>query len=171
MALKKKPITKEIAISKLEALCSRSEQCEADIEKKMFTWGLSSSIRKEIIDYLKEERYVDNSRYARSFANDKARFSYWGPHKVRVELGRKRIAPQLIKEAIEQIDNNVWKEALLKNAVSKAKHLDLIGESGWENRQKLYRYLISRGFPSSAAVKAVNMMKKRQEEVQDGQMD
>lgn len=160
----KKPITKEKALERLAGLCSRSEQCEADLVRKLYNWGITQSEQKEILDHLKEHRYLDESRFARSFVNDKARFSHWGPYKIKMELIRKKVSSKLISEAIKDVDPEVWKEGLLKVAAAKARTLDLFGEEGYDNRQKLFRYIVSRGFPSSPASKAVNLMKKKQEE-------
>lgn len=160
----KKEIDKEKALERLAGLCSRSEQCEYNLIQKLFKWGLPASDRKEIIDYLKENKYVDDGRYAKSYANDKARFSGWGPFKIRLELSKCKIPPQMIKEALDRVENSVWREGLLKNAESKAKNLDLLGEESYQNQQKLYAYLISRGFPSGASGKAVALMKNRQKE-------
>lgn len=159
-----KPITKEKALERLASLCSRSEQCESDLTRKLITWGISPAERNEVMDYLKENRYVDDARFAKSFANDKARFSSWGPNKIRGELIKRRIKAASITAALESIDQQIWKEGLLKCAAAKSKNLDLTGEEGFENRQKLFRYLVYRGFPSSASSKAVNFMKKRQED-------
>lgn len=158
----KKPLTKEAALERLASLCSRSEQCEYDLTKKMFNWGIPSSERKIILDYLKENRYLDDIRFAKSFANDKARFSSWGPYKIRMELARKRIKGPIATEVIKNIDNGVWKEGIMKCANAKAKNLDLTGEESWENSRKLFRYLVSRGFPSAISSKVVDLMKKRQ---------
>lgn len=159
----KKVVTKENAKTRLESVCARSEQCESDLITKMVNWGINCADRNEILDHLRENRFVDNRRFAISYARDKARFSYWGPGKIRVELIKKRIPAILINEAIGEVEQQTWKEGLIKNALSKAKNLDLAGEEGYESRQKLYRYLLSRGFPSSACSKMVTLMKKRQE--------
>lgn len=159
----KKQITYEEAKERLASLCSRSEQCEFELNRKMINWGLPSSKRNEIIEFLRENRFVDDNRFARSYANDKSKFAAWGPFKIKMELVKRRISGQIITEVLRNIRQDVWKEGLLKNAMVKSKNLDLLGEEGWDNRQKLFRYLISRGFPSSAASKAVNVIKKRQE--------
>ena len=159
----KKPITKETALSRLATLCGRSEQCEFDITRKLINWDLPTGDRKEIINYLIENKYIDNARYAKSFANDKARFSSWGPYKIRAELVKRKIGSADIKNALEQVDQDIWKEGLMRSANTKAKNLQLTGEEGREDCQKLFRYLVGRGFPSSNASKAVVLMKMWQE--------
>lgn len=162
--MRKKELTKEEVLQRLEGLCARSEQCEFDLNRKMLLWGITSDQRKEVIEMLREHRYVDDARFARSYANDKARFSSWGPAKIRIELIKRRIKAPLIAEALKNVSPEVWKDGLLRCAVSKSKNLDLIGEDGYAERQKLFRYLLSRGFPSGASSKAVGQMKRIQEE-------
>lgn len=163
MPVQKKPFTKEKALDRLTTICSKSEQCEFEINRKLLNWRINLVDRREIIDYLKNNRYLDDERFAKSYAKDKARFSYWGPSKIRGELIKRRINSAIIKVAIENVESSAWKEGLLKCATSKAKNLDLLNVDAWNNRQKLFRYLISRGFPSNVSSKTVDLMRKQQE--------
>lgn len=164
MTIKKKPITPEQACLKMATLCSHSEQCESDIRKKLFNMGLSTKDQKEILEYLKEEKFVDNQRFANSFASDKARFANWGPFKIRTSLSLKKISFSLISEALAKIEPEIWHTSLMKLAKSKSKLLNLNGSDNQENRVKLYRYLLGRGFSSADSVKAVNIVRKQQME-------
>lgn len=157
----KKEITKEKALERLESLCSRSEQCEFDLERKMLNWHLNRADREEVLQSLRENRYVDNTRFANSFAMDKARFSSWGPGKIRMELILKKIPSAVIKSALERVEPQVWKDGLIKSARSKARSLDFTGEDSYKEAQKLYRYLISRGFSSSSVSKIVKAISKQ----------
>ena len=162
MAIKKKPVTPEQACLKMATLCSHSEQCEFDIRKKLFNMGLSTKDQKEIIDYLKDEKFIDNQRYANSFVSDKARFANWGPYKIRASLMLKKISPAMISEAIGKIEPDVWKTGIMRLASAKAKNLSLVGPDNQENRAKLYRYLLGRGFSSADSVNAVKIQRKLQ---------
>ena len=164
MALKKKPVTAEEAKLKMASLCSRSEQCEADVSNKLYKLGLSSGERTEIINYLKEERFIDNSRFAKAFARDKARFSYWGPKKIKAALALKKISSSEINEALSEVDEEDWTNALMKSAISKSRNLDLCGEEGYENRRKLFTFLIGRGFTGEQANRGVRIMKEKQKD-------
>ncbi|MCH5225025.1 MAG: RecX family transcriptional regulator [Muribaculaceae bacterium] len=146
----KKEITKEEALSRLEGLCSRSEQCESDLERKLFYWKISAADRREIIERLREGRFVDDNRFARSYANDKARFSAWGPAKIRAELFKKKIKAPVITEALNGVEKGVWKDGLERSYRAKLRSLRIEGELTFEDNQKIYRYLIGRGFPGGA---------------------
>ncbi|MCH5228864.1 MAG: RecX family transcriptional regulator [Muribaculaceae bacterium] len=158
----KKPVSKEKALSRLETLCSRSEQCENDLNRKMILWGVSSDSRREIIGILKANKFLDDSRFALSYAHDKAKFSAWGPYKIKAELIRRKISSTDIKNSLASIDSSIWKAGLIKCAVAKTKGMILTGEEGFENGRKVFRYLISRGFPSAASSRIINFLKRKQ---------
>lgn len=164
MIKRRKPLLKEEALNRLESLCSRSEQCEFDLIRKLINWGLHGDDRKEIIENLRENKFVDDKRFARCYANDKARFSAWGPYKIKFELIKRKIMQPYISAALSNVPNDVWKEGILRCAAVKSRNLNLMGEEGYEDRQKLFKYLISRGYPSASASKVVSIMKKKQEE-------
>lgn len=160
----KKIITKERALERLESLCGRSEQCEFEINRKLINWGISLSDRREIIASLIENKYLDNSRYARSFTNDKAKFSSWGPYKIKMELLKRHIESKYIVQALEGINPLIWKEGLLKSAKAKLRNIDLIEEEVLKNKQKILRYLLNRGYSLSSSSKVIEMLMRQKKD-------
>ena len=143
-------------------LCARSEQCEYDIMQKLIRARLSPPQRDDIMTFLKKERFIDNARYARAYTSDKCRFSAWGPYKIRAALSAKRISPQDIRSALSSIDEEEWMEAASRACHSKGSKMELNGEDGKENRVKLYRFMINRGFESAVAVKSIRKLAESQ---------
>lgn len=153
--MKRKNISKEEALLAMADLCARSEQCEFDIVRKLRLKKLPMSSISEIIDYLKENRYIDADRYASGFANDKVRFSAWGRLKIRAALIAKKIPSHSIQTALDNIDKSDYTDALRRAVNAKIRSVDL---NVYEDRMKMYRYLMSRGFESaliSATLKAL----------------
>lgn len=150
------PADAEALLKRMAGLCAKSEQCSFDISTKLYKAGLPKEKREEILRYLIDNKYIDDSRFARSFASYKIRFSAWGKRKIRLALMAKRIDPSSIETAIEAIDDNDYEEALLKVIKSKTRDFDLTDR---EQRAKLYRQLLARGFESnliSKLMKALN---------------
>lgn len=154
-------MTPEAAKLRMADLCARSEQCEADIRQKLYRLGLSSGEVQQIVSQLINEKFIDNARFARSFARDKCRFSCWGRHKIRLALAAKRLSNAEIQQGLDAIENADYVDALKRTAAAKARGLDLKGEEGRENRMKLFRHILSRGFESELASKAVNYLASR----------
>lgn len=149
------PISPEAAKIRMADLCARSEQCEADIRQKLYRLGLSSSEVQQIVTQLIESKFIDNERFARSFARDKCRFSCWGRHKIRLALAAKRLTSHEINQGLEAIEEADYLDALKRTAAAKARSLDLNGPNARDERLKLFRHIISRGFESDLASKAI----------------
>ena len=152
----KKPYTKESALIAMGTLCARSEQCEADIVKKLRLKGLPYPDIQDVIAKLRSDSFIDDHRFARSFANDKVRFSAWGRNKIRLALITKRIESEAVAAALQSIDETDYKAALARAAQSKVKSLDL---QEYDDRLKLYKFLVSRGFESALASREVKRLR------------
>lgn len=151
----KKPLDKEAALLKMADLCSRSEQAPADIRRKLILRGLSPSDVVEVMDRLTRDSFLDTARFARSFANDKLRFSGWGRFKIRAALAAKSIPAADISAAIDALDPEEYDAAIRRVAAAKASSLDL---SSVTDRRRLFRLLASRGFESPLIVSTIRSL-------------
>lgn len=147
---------------KMASLCARAEQCSSDILKKLRRAGLSSSESQEIIDYLKQHRFISDQRFAEVFARDKVRFAGWGRYKIRQALRAKAIPDGLIQSALASVDEADYVEALEKAMLAKARSLDLTDRN---DAVKLFRHLASRGFESSLTVPRIKKLIKQAREL------
>ncbi len=82
-------MNKKEALTKSRSVCSRQEQCHQDILNKLSNWDVSKSDSEQILEILEQEGFIDHSRYATSFANDKLKFNGWGKIKIRWMLRQK----------------------------------------------------------------------------------
>lgn len=162
--IRKKTVTAEAARLRLADLCARSEQSEYDLRQKLFRMGIPAAESDSIIDFLIEGRFLDNARFARSFARDKCRFSAWGRNKIKMALYAKRISADDIRQGLEAIEPGDYEEALRRVATAKARTLSLTGEERRENRMKLYRHILSRGFEAQLAADMVNRLIQEERE-------
>lgn len=137
---------------RLEALCARAEHCTFELKTKLRNWSIIGADADEVIDSLIKNRFVDDLRFARSFVRDRYRFSGYGKRKIALALAAKRIPRDIIAEALDEIDEEIYYNNLRHITERKATTLNL---SIFEERNKLYRYLISRGYESSLAARAI----------------
>lgn len=143
---------KEAMLLKMATLCARSEQCPADIRKKLLVGGLSSIDSEEVINELRERKFLSEERFAGSFARDKVRFTAWGKLKIRKALQMKMIPSEIIDNALSAIPADDYKDALIRAARTKASSLNIADSA---DRIKLYRFLVTRGFEPSLASRLV----------------
>lgn len=150
----RKQLTPENAQVRLEALCARAEHCTYEMMTKLRGWGITGATAEKIVDHLVDNRFVDDLRFAKSFVRDRYRFSGYGRRKIALSLMAKRVPRDIIDEAMEEIDDEVYFDNLRHFIGRKASSLDL---SRYEDRNKLYRYALSRGYESDLAARAIRM--------------
>ena len=153
MRTMRKPMSREVALSRLQALCAGSEQCRSDLRRKMSRWGLTPDDAECVIAQLVDSKFVDDARYARAFAHDKLMFNGWGKWKISQGLWAKGIDRTTIDEAIDEaIDPVQYKRKSFAIIKSRATGM----ERTKENHMKLLRFGAARGFEINLLVKIIN---------------
>ncbi len=143
------------ALEKAMALCSRSEKCRKDIREKLATWRLTGGEENEaIIDKLIKDRFIDERRYAKSYARDKVRFNKWGKIKIRVMLKAKGLAEEDIEAGLNIIDMNNYLEMINDEIMTRRKTIK--GKNIFDLKGKLIRFAKSRGYENEYVYNIIN---------------
>lgn len=132
------------AYNKTTALCARREYCSGDMIKKLKNWEVSDEIISKVINQLKEEKFIDDTRYARFFVRDKAKFNRWGEQKIIWAMRQKQISQEIIQEAINQLDQEELQNTLLQ--LLKEKNRQIKEDNSYKRKAALVRFATSRGF-------------------------
>ena len=133
----------EKCLSRLQKLCSKAEYCEADIYRKALkALDGDAQAAAKVLASLKEDRYVDNARYAAAYARDKANFQGWGPVKIRFQLRAKGVSEADITQALQEIEPAKAEEKMEKVLAAKAKTL----QGDPQFRLKLLKFGLTRGY-------------------------
>ncbi len=132
------------AYTKMAQLCGRSEQCSADIRRKIIAYEIMDELVDEIISKLKEEKFLDDERYVKAYISDKFRLNKWGRVKMRYYLKGKGIDDKLIESALNEIDEKLYKDTLIKIMKDKAKKVK--DKTKFEKAGQIIRFAQSRGF-------------------------
>jgi len=142
------------ALTKVMAMCSQSERCRFDIVAKLTQWELPEAEIAEAIDYLTKEHFLDEERFVRFFVNDKLRFNKWGKVKLRFMLRQKQIPEIIVREALDQIDDDLYIKTLQSLLKSKVKSVKGISE--YERKGKLALFAQGHGFEAELAFRIAN---------------
>ncbi len=146
----KKELTASEAQARLEELCVRAERCEYELREKLRRWGVSASEASTILQNLVKHKFVNDTRFTAAYVHDKITFARWGKRKVYQGLLQKRIAPDIIRDALQAVDKDQYTSNLRDFFKGKIKERPELKES-YEGRTKLFRYAISRGYEPSLA--------------------
>lgn len=137
-------MTEKEILHKLTALCARGEHCTYEMREKMRKWDTDLSIENRIIDYLVREKYVDDCRYARVFAMDRIKSNKWGRRKVEQAMYQKRLSKDIIRETLDNIDDDIYLDIL--RPLLKSKRRSIKAANPYEANGKLIRFALGRGF-------------------------
>jgi len=143
------------AYSKMAQLCSRSEQCSADIRKKIMAYEIVEEIVDEIIDKLIEEKYLDDERYVRAYVKDKFKINKWGKVKIHYYLRAKGLSEEIIQKGLNTIDEVKYKDLLVKTMKAKAKTIKK--KNKFEKMGQVIRFTQSRGFEPELIHRYMNL--------------
>lgn len=141
-----KQLSESEMLHRAAAYCSASEHCIQEVENKIKTAGLTEEESDRIIARLTKEGFIDESRFARYFVNDKLRFNKWGRIKIGYELQKKGIPSDIRAEALDNIDEQEYESILL--SLLKSKKKSTRGKDDRDLYTKLLRYAAGRGFES-----------------------
>ena len=136
-------------------LCSQQERCSADIREKLGRWEVSEKDRDEVILWLKNEKYLDDSRYASFYVRDKFRFNRWGKIKIRFMLKQKQIPGELINQALEEIPEEEYLDTCRQLLKSKLKTIK--DKNQFTRKAKLLRFASQRGFETEVIYEAIRL--------------
>lgn len=132
------------ALMTLMRLCSRAERSSGDAKRLMATWEVPEQDRMGVLRRLKEERFIDDERYATAFVREKVNLNGWGEYKIRSALRRKGVAEDIIARAIREISPEQSTERLVERLQRKLKTVKYT--SLYDLKNKLIRHGIALGF-------------------------
>ena len=132
---------------KLEYYCSYQERCHQEVIQKSFDLGMKSDEVDVIIVHLIENNFLNEERFARSFARGKHRIKYWGKSRIVNELKQRKISAPNIKCALTEISEAEYQDTLNKLA---ERHWDNLKETNTQKKKKKFcDYLLRKGWESS----------------------
>lgn len=139
-------------LSRLQRLCSKAEYCRADIYRKALKdMEGDATAAAEIVAYLVEDKFVDDTRYASAFAREKASLTGWGPIKIRYALKAKGLSEADIAAGLAEVSPQSADARLLKLLQAKARAL----EGDPQFKLKLIKFGLSRGYNYEEVEKAI----------------
>ena len=140
----KKSITISEAKKNIEHYCAYQERCHKEVVNKLKDLGIIQNAIDVIVADLIQNNYLNETRFAQSFARGKFKIKKWGKVKIHRELNKREISKYNIKMGMKEISDSDYEETfntLLDKKLSELSHLP---ES--EQKRKVFNYLSYRGW-------------------------
>ena len=142
-----KPLSPDQVLDKMAKYCAYQERCVKDVRDKLRTFDIPQEAKDKILEYLLENRFVNDERFAKSFVRGKINQSGWGVNKIRFHLIQKGIDKELIDEVLGQTDEEFYRQRLVDVLKTKAKTVK--ADSDFEKKRKLAAYAMQKGFEAA----------------------
>jgi regulatory protein len=136
--------------------CSRREYFRKEMFEKIISWGCTPQDAHTVVDFLVEQRFIDDVRCAEAYVRDKLRFNGWGRIKIAYMLRMQGIDASAVHHALSGIDEHQY-ENLLKAELTK-KHKTVRGETTVAVKGKLFRFAAGRGFEPDVINKVIHQI-------------
>lgn len=153
----KNKFTPQQALEKLQRYCAYQDRCHQEVRSKLLEMGLFGEALELIMAALIEEGFLNEERFARSFARGKFRIKEWGRQRIEAELRQRKISEYCIRKALEEIDEESYEETL-KKVLMKKKAALKEAETELTMKNKLFRYALGRGFESQLIGKIIGQL-------------
>lgn len=154
--LKKKSYSLNEAKKKLENFCSYQERCHKEVKEKLRELGMIQSASQEIIAQLIQEDYLNETRFAKSFARGKFRIKNWGRNRISRELKSRNITDYNIKMGMQEFTEIEYEETfynLIEKRKKSVEHLPID-----QQKKKIFSYLSYRGWEHEKIYNALNQL-------------
>ena len=149
------------AIQKMEYFCAYQERCHDEVIAKLKSMNMIPEAIDLIAVHLIENNFLNEERFACSFARGKHRIKFWGKIRIVNELKFRHISKYNIDRALKEITPEEYAETFHR-----------LAENNWANiretntlkkRKKFCDFMLRKGFESSLVYeKAIDLEKEDQ---------
>lgn len=139
---------------KLEQYCVYQDRCHKEVEQKLREFSLIPEAREMILLSLMQNNFLNEERFAKSFARGKFNIKKWGKQRIVRELKFRDISAYNIKTALKEIDENDYLDTIFsitekRNEIIKEKNI-------FKRKRKLIDFLLRKGYENDLIYKTVN---------------
>lgn len=141
------------AIHKIEHFCAYQERCHDEVMQKLRAMKMDSNEIDEILAHLIKENYLNESRFACSFARGKHRIKFWGKVRIVNELKFRNISTYNINLALKEITPEEYDTSF--NALAERNWHSIKESNGLKKRKKCCDFLLRKGYESNLVYEKV----------------
>lgn len=135
------------ALQKLEHFCAYQERCHNEVVSKLLSLKMTTAEIDLIVVQLIENNFLNETRFACSFARGKHRIKQWGKIRITNELKARQISSYNINLALKEITTEEYYNTF--ENISLRCWDNLLENNTLKKRKKFCDYLLRRGYESN----------------------
>ncbi len=140
----------------LEKYCIYQDRCHQEVLDKLHKMNMIDDAKELILFHLIQHNFLNEERFAKSFARGKFYQKKWGKVKITNQLKYKNISTLNIKTAIEEINEEDYLETAKALILKKIAQLNL--KNKFEIRKKVSYFMRSKGYEISLIIDVLDVI-------------
>lgn len=142
--------------AKLKAadFCAYQERTQQQVRDKLYSYGLHRDEVEDVLADLITEGFVNEERFAISYAGGKFRMKKWGRLKIVQGLKMLKISDYCIRKGLQEIEEDDYVRTLA--TLLEKKKQTLSDSDPFVVNQKLARYAIGKGYEPDVVWPLIN---------------
>lgn len=136
----------EEATRKAEHYCSYQDRCHEEVLAKLKSLNMIPQAIDVIMAHLIEHNFLNEERFACSFARGKFRIKHWGKRRIVNELKAKGISKYNIDRALKEINEDEYLESF--HALAQKQWDSSMERNVAKKKKKVADFLLRKGFES-----------------------
>lgn len=147
-------LTIKEAYPRIASFCAYQERTQNEVRTRLLDYGITGDEAEEVIVMLMQDNYLNESRFAKTYAGGKSRIKKWGKNKIKQALKQKGISDNCIKIAIQEIDPNEYLQNMIHLAEKKV--AEVKETNPLKKKQKVLNYLLTKGYENDLVWEVIN---------------
>jgi regulatory protein len=142
----KKRLSSVEAWAKIQHYCAYQERSHREVKEKLYTYGLYKNEVEELLVRCISEGFLNEERFARSFAGGKFRVKKWGRLKIENELKQHGLSKNCIARGLKELNPDDYTKTLrtlLAKKIAASQAPDT-----YSLKNKVARFAIGKGYES-----------------------
>ena len=99
-------------LGKLQKYCAYQERCHSEVRHKLLSLNVYGDTLEEVIAQLIKDDFLNEQRFAETYAGGKFRIKKWGKQKIIQSLKQKKVSDYCIKKGLQVISSEDYSNSL-----------------------------------------------------------
>jgi len=100
-------------LEKLRHYCAYQDRCHQEVRSKLLSLKVYGDDLEDIMSALITEDFLNEERFARSYARGKFRMKRWGRYKITQELKKRKVSDYCIRKGMTEIDEEEYHQTIV----------------------------------------------------------
>ncbi|WP_025764689.1 regulatory protein RecX [Dyadobacter tibetensis] len=145
-----------LILQKAALYCAYQERTQEEVRQRLKKWNVWGDEAEELIAELISQNYLNEERFAKSYAGGKFRIKGWGRRKIRQELQRRGLSDYNIGQGMAEIEEESYQQELEEMLLKKKHTLASRERDRFKLKQKLLRFALGKGYESEMVWKVLD---------------